>query len=140
MPKDEPQNVTLHAAWIAKLVKSKLSHYPSDWRVDQATIDGVIDDWVDFLSPFSRMAIEGAFSAHMRDEPGVRPTPGMIRARAKALTENASGVRFGNRDQLSTDERWTLEQKVLPTARKWLSIPGLAEHGKQTLEYWGEKV
>ena len=48
-------------------------------------------------------------------------------------------VRNDPRDGLSHDEIHILENKILPTARRWLSIPGLADHGKQTLEFWGEK-
>jgi hypothetical protein len=44
----------------------------------------------------------------------------------------------GHRGSLSSDELHLLETKVLPTARRWLEIPGLAHHGRQTLEYWGE--
>ena len=44
----------------------------------------------------------------------------------------------GDRTSLSYDDRVTLETRVLPTAREWLKIPGLQDHGRQTLEYWGE--
>lgn len=45
----------------------------------------------------------------------------------------------GNRNALSRDELYLLEDKVLPTARRWVrDIPGLAAHGRQTLAYWGE--
>lgn len=45
----------------------------------------------------------------------------------------------GSRSHLSASELDILENQVLPTSRRWLSIPELAEHGKQTLEYWGEE-
>lgn len=44
----------------------------------------------------------------------------------------------GDRRALTFDERELLETKILPTARRWLKIPGLADHGKQTLRFWGE--
>ena len=44
----------------------------------------------------------------------------------------------GDRNTLSMDERYTLEERVLPTARKWLDIPSLRDHGLKTLAYWGE--
>ncbi len=44
----------------------------------------------------------------------------------------------GDRNALSPDERFILEDKVLPTARRWLSMPGLDVHAMQTLDYWGE--
>lgn len=46
----------------------------------------------------------------------------------------------GNRNTLSLDERYTLEERVLPTAKEWLRIPALRDHGLKTLEYWGEPV
>lgn len=46
---------------------------------------------------------------------------------------------MGDRTSLTLDEHILLEQKVLPTARRWVrDIPGLADHGRQTLAYWGE--
>lgn len=47
----------------------------------------------------------------------------------------------GQRNSLSRDELFTLEDVVLPTARRWVrDIPGLADHGKKTLDYWGEPI
>ncbi len=43
------------------------------------------------------------------------------------------------KDGLSYDEMAILETRVLPTAKRWLTIPGLADHGEKTVEYWGEK-
>ena len=45
---------------------------------------------------------------------------------------------MGDRNQLSPDELHILEMRVLPTARRWLSMPGLEHHARQTLAYWGE--
>jgi hypothetical protein len=44
----------------------------------------------------------------------------------------------GDKSKLSHDELVLLEKKILPTARRWLSMPGLDAHGMQTLDYWGE--
>lgn len=44
------------------------------------------------------------------------------------------------RDGLTAAELHTLEERVLPTARAWLRIPGLAHHGVQTLQAWGEPL
>ena len=46
----------------------------------------------------------------------------------------------GDRNKLTYDQRRILEEQVLPTAREWLKINGLAHHGKSTLAYWGEDV
>ena len=46
----------------------------------------------------------------------------------------------GDRNRLSRDELQRLDMDIIPTARRWLSIPGLDEHAKKTLEYWGERV
>ena len=45
---------------------------------------------------------------------------------------------MGDRSQLSPDELHILDMRVLPTARRWLGIPGLDRHAMQTLAYWGE--
>lgn len=52
-------------------------------------------------------------------------------------TKFAPHVR-GDRSALSHDELVILEEKVLPTARRWLDMPGLDAHAMQTLDYWGE--
>lgn len=44
----------------------------------------------------------------------------------------------GNHETLTFDQRELLENTVLPTARKWLKMPGLQKHGESTLAYWGE--
>lgn len=47
----------------------------------------------------------------------------------------------GDRASLSLDEQFLLENKILPTARRWcVEKPGLRDHGAQTLTYWGEPV
>ena len=44
----------------------------------------------------------------------------------------------GDPSILSFTDREILETQILPTARKWLRIPGLKDHGKATLAYWGQ--
>ena len=46
----------------------------------------------------------------------------------------------GDRNSLSMDDQVILETRVLPTARRWLDIPGLRDKGASTLAYWGESV
>lgn len=46
----------------------------------------------------------------------------------------------GDRKTLRADETDLLENKILPTARRWLRIPGLEDHDRQTLMYWGEEI
>lgn len=47
----------------------------------------------------------------------------------------------GDKTKLTHDQLFLLENKILPTARRWVTdIPGLAHHGRQTLEYWGEPI
>lgn len=125
-----------HAMWISGRIETLLSHYyqpdnPAEVR------DGALDDWVEILAPLSQKVIEHACSSWLRDEPRRRPTPGDIRARARdhaASPQNAQG----DRSKLSFDELVLLDEKVLPTARRWLGIPGLRQHAEQTLSYWGE--
>lgn len=52
---------------------------------------------------------------------------------------NTTEIRRGDKALLNMDERYMLETKVIPTARRWLGIKGLADHGRQTLEFWGEQ-
>lgn len=44
----------------------------------------------------------------------------------------------GDRNSLSMEDAVILETKILPTARRWLNMPGLRDHGASTLAYWGE--
>lgn len=44
----------------------------------------------------------------------------------------------GDKAALTRDQIYNLENKVLPTARRWLSISGLSHHGRAILDYWGE--
>lgn len=46
---------------------------------------------------------------------------------------------MGDRSRLTRDQEFILEEKVLPTARRWLRIPTLPAHGKKTLAYWGSQ-
>ena len=45
----------------------------------------------------------------------------------------------GNRSGLSASDLALLENKILPTARKWIGT-GLHEQGRKTLEFWGEEA
>lgn len=51
-------------------------------------------------------------------------------------------VTRGNPAKLTFDERAVLEDKILPTARKWVAEypvgSTLHGHGVETLGYWGE--
>lgn len=130
-----PQNYSAASAeWIAGRVKVLLSHYfrPDE---DKSVIDAATVDWLEALEGFSAEAIDAACQAHIRTGK-FRPTPAMIRERCEQRA-NKSGR--GDKMALSRDELTLLEDKILPTARRWLTIPGLAEHGRQTLAYWGEE-
>ena len=134
-PCEPPKNLKPSAAWIAGRIETLLSHY---FQPDQAieVTEAAMDDWLKALGGFSQPALEHACDSYLRDQPRRRPTPGDIRFRASSFRVTNSGE--GKRDALSHDERELLEGKILPTARRWLSIPGLAEYGQKTLEYWGE--
>lgn len=47
-------------------------------------------------------------------------------------------IKYGDKSTLNIDQRDLLENTILPTARRWLDIPGLAHHGASTLMFWGE--
>lgn len=136
MPKD-----TQHVSWIASKVQATLSHFPQNWNEPQEVREMAMDDWLDALSGFSRQSVEQAFASHMRESPKVKPTPGAIREKARAF-EQGSGNERGDRTSLSIDEQFILSEKVLPGARNWVrGFPpshSLHQHGKKTLEFWGE--
>lgn len=46
----------------------------------------------------------------------------------------------GERGMLTAAELDHLENQILPTARRWLSVHGLRQHAVQTLAYWGEDI
>lgn len=46
----------------------------------------------------------------------------------------------GNRVTLTANELDLLETKILPTARRWLGVYSLRQHGIQTLRHWGEEA
>ena len=46
----------------------------------------------------------------------------------------------GDRSRLSMDDRYILENQIIPTAIRWLDKPGLREHGLRTLAHWGEAL
>ena len=133
-----PQNDTQHAAWIAGRVLTLLKHYYSP-ETSPELQDAMIDDWVEMLTPFSQAAIERACHGYMRDQPRRRPTPGDIRSRCREERKQPE-MGQGNRAELTHDELALLDEKVLPKAKEWLMVPGLAQHGRKTLEFWGESV
>lgn len=117
-----------------------LSHYfqpDNPVEVQQAALK----DWVAALAPFPQATIERACERYLRNQPRRRPTPGDIRAicEARQETKADSAAPRGDRAKLTYDELELLEDSVLPTARRWLGIPGLEQFGRNTLEYWGAK-
>jgi hypothetical protein len=97
-------------------------------------------DWIAALSGFSQDQISGACSQYMRQEPKRRPTPADIRVfilETRGNSETQTGR--GDRNSLTRDEAQLLYEKVLPAARRMLTIPGLREHAEKTLAYWGER-
>jgi len=122
-------------------VKTLLSHYFQPSEANDLR-DAALKDWVSDLLPFSQQAIRNACDSYRRDQPRRRPTPGDIRQRCVAYSDAREDRASDDpRLKLSHDELQLLEQKVLPTARRWvLEIPGLREHGEKTLAYWGEPV
>ncbi len=66
------------------------------------------------------------------------PTEKMIGEVVRALRDSKVSESSGNLDELSPDARAKAE-KIISTARRWLGIPGLAQHGRKTLDYWGQQ-
>ena len=110
-----------------------LSHYylPDD---DRAILDAAMVDWIEALDGFSAAQIDAACQRHIRDG-RFRPSPARIR---ELCEQRAAKTGTGDKMALSRSELALLEDTILPTARRCLTIPGLAEHGRKTLEFWGE--
>lgn len=125
-----------HAEWIAGRVQTLLSHYFQPDNPRDVTV-AALGDWVRALAPFSPDDIERACAAYLRDQPRRRPTPGDIRSKIRPPKDGVA-IGQGDKSALTHDELRLLEDKVLPTARKWLMVPSLADHGRSTLAYWGE--
>ena len=124
--------------WIAGRIQTLLSHYfqpdtPSD------VTEAALGDWVKALTGFSADQIEAGCQSYLRNQPSRRPTPADVRNRIQGVYQQAEQSGRGSRKSLSADERYTLETKIIPNARRWLGIKGLADHGRQTLEFWGEQ-
>ena len=130
----EPLKNGQHARWIAGRVQVLLSHY---FQPDnpQDVQEAALGDWIEALAEFDQSAIDRACAAYIRSQPRRRPTPGDIRKQVMAPKSEAQGR---SRDELSVEELILLDEKILPSARKWLTIPGLADKGRATLAYWGE--
>lgn len=132
-----PPNNGEHEEWIAGRVEVLLSHYHAP-NLAAETKAAAIGDWIDALAPFSQIDIERACAAYLRDQPRRRPTPGDIRSKIRPPKNDGVAMGKGDKSALTYDELRLLEDKVLPTARKWLTVPSLADHGRSTLAYWGE--
>ena len=127
------------ANWIEAQVKAMLSHFPQDWGQSDEVRNIAMGHWIDALGPFSRSTIKQALTSFTSGTFRVAPAPGVVRSKARDI-EGASG-QSGDISSLSPDERFTLENKVLPGARRWLETyppsSNLHQSAKQTLEYWG---
>ena len=136
---DSRQKATLDE-WTAGRIETLLGHYfQPDAPVHVA--EEQMKDWLRALSGFSREQISEACDRYLASYSKRRPTPADIRGIiVKSRNGGETAVRQGDRTALPHDERKLLEEKILPTARRWLNIPGLKDHGRQTLEYWGERV
>ena len=135
----EQANASQHAQWIAGRIMTLLSHYFQPENPAEVQ-EAALDDWVEALSPFSQQAIDGACKRYIIDQPRRRPSPGDIRAKVREPKKQSEQLNNrGDKSKLTPDELDKLENEILPTARKWLSIPSLRDQGQQTLAYWGEK-
>lgn len=91
--------------------------------------------------------IEAAFQ-HIKQSSHSRawPTAAMVfdalkHIKRSKVSEPLSGGVSGDRFKLSGSERSTLEGDLIPSARRWLRMyPGLRNHAKATLQYWGEPL
>lgn len=95
--------------------------------------EAALGDWIGQLHGHSRPVIAEACEKYLKENPRRRPTPGDIRG--------LCGGAKSTRSDLSADELFLLEDKILPTAKRWVTqVPGLAEQGQKILDYWGEPL
>ena len=122
--------------WIAGRIQTLLSHYyqpdtPEDVKV------AALSDWVFEMGGYTQDQIDGACRHYIRSQPSKRPSPADIIARIDGMARD-TGNGIDRKANLSRDKQDMLYNQILPTARRWLQIPGLKEHGERTLKYWGE--
>lgn len=139
-------------------------------NVNGSTKDAV-REWMDTFSMVGSMqgndaalareldTIAGVFSAEKADRQTIDetfkqikmtsdsrawPTAAQVLGAMREVIRRRSGERItveGNRSILTSYELSMLEDKVLPTARRWLrQYPGLRSVAIQTLQYWGEPL
>ncbi len=110
------------------------------------------DEIMDLMSALLRFAPQAGAGAwtdrvlsHVADTLKVRtwPTKAEVIEACRMMDDHvaSSGAHItrGDRATLSRDQLHKLETEIIPTARRWLSIPGLASKGRATLDFWGEK-
>ena len=127
---------------MAIMVRAILSGF---WGDEDKQVQAVeVGSWVASLSGYTVAEVQRGWDAYQRRGPRSRSSGRLTRPGAvdiiRHMTDGTVSADRGDKAKLSFDERELLETKVLPTARRWLSIPGLSEHGAQTLAFWGEEV
>lgn len=129
-----PKSSAASPEWIAGRIRVLLSHYfrPDD---PEEVRDAALVDWITALNGFSAEQIDAACADHIRKEAKWRPSPASIRERCEKR-ENRVGQ--GDPNALSRDEQDILFGTLIPRWQKWLGIPGLEDHARQSLGYWGQ--
>ena len=139
-----------HALWIAGRIDTLLKHfYEKNVAVDVA--GEILRDWIKVLMPYPEAVISDACDSYIRNEKKRRPTPADIRSMCQASQEakhqrpSQGGSYRDNYERRATLDEFelrTLEERILPTARKWIdgNHPDLAGHGRRLLEFWGESI
>jgi len=123
--------------WLATLSPPRsMAGNEAAMRMELETLAGTIER----AGVDTREALDRVFhNVKMEAETRSWPTPKeLIRAASLARGDTSQDPGRGDRSKLSHDELVSLENTILPTARRWLGIPGLAEHGEKTLTYWNE--
>lgn len=117
-----------------------MSHYFRPGDASDVQKEAMMD-WLDALSDLTEQQISDACREWMRENTH-RPSPAAIRAKVRRPRPETGGAGHrGDKTKLSHDNLYLLESEILPTAREWAagSRHSLREHGKRTLEYWGEE-
>jgi hypothetical protein len=132
-------------AWLDTFSQvSSMRDNPEATAREVATIVGVFT-----REGVSAQTVEAVFQhIKMTENSRAWPTAAMvyqalreIRKEKAQQSESIVGQARGDKYTLDGMERATLDNKVLPTAKRWLRMyPGLRHHAIQTLDYWGEPL
>lgn len=130
------------ARWMKR--RTPPSNFAGDEQAEADEMASLVSVLMRYAPFVDAAAWVGRVTAYIEERSKYRvwPSAGELAEAAELANSRRSSEAIpnqrGDRNRLSRDELLLLDNEVLPTARRWLNIPGLASHAKQTLTYWGE--